>query len=547
MQGPGADPGIIPRVVEALFAKTAATTQIETAELAVSYMEIYKDDVYDLLVAREDAPKLPVRENDAGAVLVAGLTETPIASAVEFKQVYDTATARRSVGATLLNRASSRSHAVLTLTIRRVTVATNGGGGRTREVLGKLNLVDLAGSENNKLTGNDPSRMAESSAINMSLLVLGQVVHALNTGASCVPYRNAKLTHILQDALSGSSVGLLICNLAPSTKFRLDTLNTLNFAARMKNIKNKPMVDKRDLRPPRPPAPVPPKLDLAAQPPAPKPLISFALPPPNRAGARPSLVPRPVDADGHGVPDVQPTEAEAAHVSDDQMEVDKVETSLTGRTAFGFGQELTNTGSKRALALAVDARMETTTKRPKRSGSPKKLRVINIESDKKDEFVPDSAFRDDGAMNGDTDDDTPVQRSQTQSNISLASPSKQPTRVMELDPGQCPECQQKGAKLTAQHLCDANHAASFTETLYKKRSKHVVKLFRELADLHFVCACGERFRSIADGRTHFEILRKDRDNTHSLGFATGPSQGTHFVKNIWKKKASKSLNEDSRD
>ncbi|KAJ7478040.1 hypothetical protein B0H11DRAFT_1286404 [Mycena galericulata] len=382
--------------------------------------------------------------------------------------------------------------------------------------------------------------MAESSAINMSLLVLGQVVHALNTGASCVPYHNAKLTHILQDALSGSSVGLLICNLAPSTKFRLDTLNTLNFAARMKNIKNKPVVNERDLRPSPPPASVPPKLDLAAQPPAPKPLSSFALPPPNRAGARPSLVPRPVDADGHGVLDVQQREAEAAHVSDD-MEVDKVETSLTGRTAFGFGQELTNTGSKWALALAVDAGMETTTKRPKCSGSPKKLRVINTGSDKKDEFVPDSPFRnDDGAMNGDTDDDTSVQRSQTQSTISLASPSK-------LDPGQCPECQQKGAKLTAQHLCDANHAASFTETFYKKRSKHVVKLFRELADLYFVCACGERFRSIADGRTHFEILRKDRDNTHSLGFATGPSQGTHFVKNIWKKKASKSLNEDSRD
>ncbi|KAJ7500900.1 P-loop containing nucleoside triphosphate hydrolase protein [Mycena galericulata] len=226
MQGTAADSGVIPRVVEALFAKTAATKQTETVELAVSYIEIYKDDVYDLLVARENAPKLPVRENDAGAVFVAGLTEASIASAVEFKQVYDTATARRSVGATLLNRASSRSHAVLTLTIRRV----NGGGGRTREVLGKLNLVDLAGSENNKLTGNDPSRMAESSSINKSLLVLGQVVHALNTGASRIPYRNAKLTRILQDALGGSSVGLLICNLAPGAKFRQDTLNTLKAA-----------------------------------------------------------------------------------------------------------------------------------------------------------------------------------------------------------------------------------------------------------------------------------------------------------------------------
>lgn len=149
------------------------------------------------------------------------------------------------------------------------------------ELTGKMNLVDLAGSENNKLTGNDASRMAESAAINKSLSVLGQVVHALNTNqvgatscytllsfrvllapssfltalsllSSCllplcssttllmclrrcsrfrtqtrIPYRNSKLTRILQDALGGSSVGLLICNIAPGVKFRQDTLNTL--------------------------------------------------------------------------------------------------------------------------------------------------------------------------------------------------------------------------------------------------------------------------------------------------------------------------------
>jgi hypothetical protein len=99
-----------------------------------------------------------------------------------------------------------------------------------------------------QLTGNDPSRMAESAAINKSLSVLGQVVHALNTGAvsdirhlelafsyllaqSRIPYRNSKLTRILQDALGGQSVGLLICNLAPSMKFRQDTLNTLKYAS----------------------------------------------------------------------------------------------------------------------------------------------------------------------------------------------------------------------------------------------------------------------------------------------------------------------------
>ncbi|KAJ7726683.1 P-loop containing nucleoside triphosphate hydrolase protein, partial [Mycena maculata] len=245
MQGTPADPGVIPRVVKALFAKSASPTlpgTTERAEIAVSYIEIYKDDVYDLLVTRENAPKLPVRENGAGTVFVAGLTSAPIESVEAFERVYATATARRSVGVTLLNRASSRSHAVLTLTMH-VTTTTGNGGQTVRE--GKLNLVDLAGSENNKLTGNDPSRMAESSAINKSLSVLGQVVHALNTGASHIPYRNAKLTRILQDALGGSSVGLLICNLAPSAKFRGDTLNTLNFAVRTKNIENRPVVNER--------------------------------------------------------------------------------------------------------------------------------------------------------------------------------------------------------------------------------------------------------------------------------------------------------------
>ncbi|KAJ7735754.1 kinesin-like protein [Mycena metata] len=281
MQGPPDDPGVIPRVVETLFAKTTATSgATEKTDIAVSYMEIYKDDVYDLLVERENGQKLPVRENDVGAVFVAGLSSVAIDSVAAFNARYTTATARRSVGATLLNDKSSRSHSVLTLNLRVRA------GDKVRE--GKINLVDLAGSENNKLTGNDPSRMAESAAINKSLSVLGQVVHALNTGAPRIPYRNAKLTRILQDALGGSSVGLLICNLSPASKFRQDTLNTLNFAVRTKNIENKPVVNERDIRPP-----LAPKMNLALVPPAPAPKPRESLATRPGVGARPSLVPRP--------------------------------------------------------------------------------------------------------------------------------------------------------------------------------------------------------------------------------------------------------------
>ncbi|OSC97390.1 kinesin-domain-containing protein [Trametes coccinea BRFM310] len=237
MQGNKQQPGIIPRAVEDIFHRTAS--QYSRAHLAVSYMEIYKDEVYDLLVDRETATKLPVRENEAGQVFVANLSVCPLETIDDFESAFSRANKQRSVGSTNLNSVSSRSHAILTLHITVTDPSNN------LTLAGKLNLVDLAGSENNKLTGNDASRMAESAAINKSLSVLGQVVHALNQGASRIPYRNSKLTRILQDALGGNSIGLLICNLAPGTKFRQDTLNTLNFAVRTKNIQNKPVVNQQ--------------------------------------------------------------------------------------------------------------------------------------------------------------------------------------------------------------------------------------------------------------------------------------------------------------
>ncbi|KAI0761109.1 P-loop containing nucleoside triphosphate hydrolase protein [Irpex lacteus] len=299
MQGTRSQPGIIPRAVEALFQKQSGLQRYR-AQLAVSYMEIYKDEVYDLLVDRDNAPKLPVRENEAGVVFVANLTALPVASYEDFERIYARASKHRSVASTNLNRASSRSHAILTITVTISDPVEN------KTLSGKLNLVDLAGSENNKMTGNDPSRMAESSAINKSLSVLGQVVHAINQGASRIPYRNSKLTRLLQDALGGSSVGLLICNLAPGVKFRQDTLNTLNFAVRTKNIENKPVVNERDNRPPPKPhfaavQQAPPKLA-----PAVLPNISFHSSSSSGSGAgRPSLAPpisRPTSSGSSRVP-----------------------------------------------------------------------------------------------------------------------------------------------------------------------------------------------------------------------------------------------------
>ncbi|KAG9120272.1 hypothetical protein FRC07_004307 [Ceratobasidium sp. 392] len=245
MQGSLDQPGIIPRVVDALFQRKAAMSR-EDISLELSYMEIYKDDVFDLMVSAREA-KLPVREDGKGKVFVANLTETPIETTDEFDTHFSSACKGRSVAATNFNRASSRSHAILGI---KVTVKEKYPGAPT--LVGKVNLVDLAGSENNKMTGNDAIRMAESAAINKSLSVLGQVVHALNQRASRIPYRDSKLTRILQDALGGSSISLLICNIAPGTRFKQDTLNTLNFASRTKEIENRPVVNQKAVPAPTP-------------------------------------------------------------------------------------------------------------------------------------------------------------------------------------------------------------------------------------------------------------------------------------------------------
>ncbi|KAK1235291.1 hypothetical protein PQX77_001495 [Marasmius sp. AFHP31] len=298
MQGTKAQPGVIPRAVTTLFERRTAYPQYQTS-LSVSYMEIYKDEVYDLLVNRENAPKLPVRECD-GQVFVANLSSIPIVSEEEFDGIYTEATKNRSVGATNLNRASSRSHAVLTIEVKMLDPVRN------TTLTGKLNLVDLAGSENNKMTGNDHTRMQESSAINKSLSVLGKVVHALNSGQSRIPYRESKLTRILQDALGGSSLGLLICNLAPGVRFRTDTVNTLKFATQTKKIENKPVVNEQENRPvvkPHfaalnvhrpPPQPAATKVIISqpTAPPAPS-AETLPMPAPRLGRGRPSLVPRP--------------------------------------------------------------------------------------------------------------------------------------------------------------------------------------------------------------------------------------------------------------
>ncbi|KAJ3892602.1 kinesin-domain-containing protein, partial [Lentinula edodes] len=252
MEGSPAEPGIIPRSVRVLFEMSEEGKEsgmISSFEVHMSYLELYKDDAFDLLVSQRTHEKLPIRTNAKGETFVVGLTRVPIRSFDDWKNVFRTASQNRTTGATLLNRASSRSHAMLSIEVELIAAPTS----ETREMTynGKINLVDLAGSENNKHTGNslaNPTRLAESAAINKSLSTLGQVVHALNTGASRIPYRDSNLTRLLSASLGGKALGktILLCNLAPGVKFRSDVLNTLNFASRTKNIETKTVVNERE-------------------------------------------------------------------------------------------------------------------------------------------------------------------------------------------------------------------------------------------------------------------------------------------------------------
>ncbi|CAG8512119.1 10400_t:CDS:10 [Paraglomus occultum] len=235
MQGNQEHPGIIPRTLRRLF--EIKNTSINRIDIKVSYMEIYKENVYDLLVPRDSITGLAIREDMNRNIFVANLTEKELNSYAEFEKVYAAACKHRSTAATKLNVHSSRSHAILCI---YVTCRDDASG---TTLFGKINLIDLAGSEDNRRTENGKERLVESAAINKSLFALGQVVEALSQGSSRIPYRDSKMTRILQDSLGGRSLSMIIINISPGQAFYTDTYNTLNFATRTREIENRPEVN----------------------------------------------------------------------------------------------------------------------------------------------------------------------------------------------------------------------------------------------------------------------------------------------------------------
>lgn len=242
MEGYGDQPGIIPNSFKHVFDKVAISTN-KRILVRASYLEIYNEEIRDLL-SKDPKNALDLKENADSGVYVKGLTAQVVKDAAEIDHVMQTGKKNRSVGATLMNQTSSRSHSIFTIVVECLSEGSAGGDGKDHVCVGKLNLVDLAGSERQSKTGATGDRLQEANKINLSLSALGNVISALVDGKSKhIPYRDSKLTRLLQDSLGGNTKTVMIANCGPADYNYEETLTTLRYASRAKNIKNKPKIN----------------------------------------------------------------------------------------------------------------------------------------------------------------------------------------------------------------------------------------------------------------------------------------------------------------
>ncbi|OWZ18615.1 Kinesin [Phytophthora megakarya] len=244
MEGYGDQPGIIPNSFKHVFDKVELSTVWNKRILVrASYLEIYNEEIRDLL-SKDPKNALDLKENADSGVYVKGLTAQVVKDAAEIDHVMQTGKKNRSVGATLMNQTSSRSHSIFTIVVECLSEGSAGGDGKDHVCVGKLNLVDLAGSERQSKTGATGDRLQEANKINLSLSALGNVISALVDGKSKhIPYRDSKLTRLLQDSLGGNTKTVMIANCGPADYNYEETLTTLRYASRAKNIKNKPKIN----------------------------------------------------------------------------------------------------------------------------------------------------------------------------------------------------------------------------------------------------------------------------------------------------------------
>jgi kinesin family protein 6/9 len=231
--------GIIPRAITRLFQELGGKIDYES-KVSISYLEIYNETIFDLLSplpANEQKGEINFQEDAKGNVVVKGLTKHTVANEEEAFNLLFEGESNRTISEHQLNKASTRSHCIFTISIEMKSKVESS----EKVLTSKLNFVDLAGSERVKETGSSGIALKEAAYINKSLTFLEQVVVALTDKTrrkEYVPYRQSKLTHILKDGIGGNSKTIMIATIWPEEQFILDTLSTLNFAKRMKNVVN---------------------------------------------------------------------------------------------------------------------------------------------------------------------------------------------------------------------------------------------------------------------------------------------------------------------
>ncbi|KAK4687098.1 kinesin family member 11, partial [Tremellales sp. Uapishka_1] len=260
LQMPSSEAGIIPRVLHRLFALLESGGSTDYS-VKCSYVELYNEELRDLLASEYVPPNsgmqgqmalsantgggggLKIYEDQKGrGVNIQGLEETGVKNVKEGLALLLKGSQRRQVAETKMNSESSRSHSIFSLTVHVKEPSLLTGGEDLLKV-GKLNLVDLAGSEAIGRSGAENKRAREAGMINQSLLTLGRVISALVEKSSHIPYRESKLTRLLQDSLGGRTKTCIVATVSPTRSNMEETLSTLDYAIRARSIRNKPEIN----------------------------------------------------------------------------------------------------------------------------------------------------------------------------------------------------------------------------------------------------------------------------------------------------------------
>ncbi|XP_030563711.1 kinesin-like protein Klp98A isoform X1 [Drosophila novamexicana] len=262
MMGTPNNPGLIPRICEELFTRMRVGQESGTGyRTHASYLEIYNEQVKDLLAPQSTGHALRVRNNSSLGTYVENLSQHAVSDFEEIQECIARGNAHRTTASTNMNDTSSRSHAIFTITFVQAVFMND----MPSETVSKIHLVDLAGSERANATGATGQRLKEGAHINKSLVTLGSVISALAEQASAgsahsasslattpngstkrvlyIPYRDSTLTWLLKDSLGGNSKTIMIAALSPADCNYSETLSTLRYANRAKNIINKPTVN----------------------------------------------------------------------------------------------------------------------------------------------------------------------------------------------------------------------------------------------------------------------------------------------------------------